>query len=688
MSKRFRYQHYYTASTVDQLIYDLKNKIAALTTSLSNYLALTGGTLSGALTSSSTIQSLSATVFGYLANISSDVQAQFNALTASIALKLPLSGGTLTGNLTVSASTPTLKLYATANNPSSIVLQSVNTGSTSTDGGAMYLSGSDLYFRTYEAANINFVNTSGTILQINNNGNNYTYGSVFVQTSGPYLWVSSTDASDATLYLQNTTTGTSFNNGVQLVASGSNLNIINNSNGTLTLTNNGINVLTFSSTGNATIVGNLNSVTPTQLSYLTTITSDVQTQINTLTTSESGKLPLTGGALTGALTSSSTIQGIGSTVFGYLSTLTSNVQTQLNTLTSTFASYLPLTGGALTGALTTSSTIQGCTTTQMGYLSSTGGTLFTMNGGTFSNTADTIWSRPAGTSMTFTLSNAGANSTLFSLNNTYNTNGCTLQADLSANFLIINKSTTGNLKLQTNSTDRLTITSAGAATFSGALTCSSTLAVTGAMTCSSTIQGISSTIFGYLSTLTSNVQTQLNTLTSTFASYLPLSGGSITGAVNSSGYPITSKTYMCQAYGYGTSNGTWNVTASSSSILSTNSGCPNISFLQNLNGLSSSTYGYQKTTGRYVCPAAGWYQVNFSGCTSAQNFGFYFCINDVKYLYSLNTGGFFCTVTSSSSGQFSQLLPLNQGDYVTVPAITSFTSMYSAIFEAFFVSNL
>jgi hypothetical protein len=51
---------------------------------------------------------------------------------------------------------------------------------------------------------------------------------------------------------------------------------------------------------------------------------------------------------TGEVESSSTT----STQIGYLSTLSSNVQTQINTLTSTFGAYLPLAGGTMAAAAT------------------------------------------------------------------------------------------------------------------------------------------------------------------------------------------------------------------------------------------------------------------------------------------------------------------------------------------------
>ena len=749
-NKRFRYQHYYTSSTVDQKIYEVKLLITALTTSLSSYLALAGGTLTGALISTSTIQSLSATVFGYLANISSDVQAQFTTLTASVAAKLPLAGGVLTGSLTSSSTiqgvsstvfgylttltspvqaqlntltstfasylplsggalTGTLTSSSTIQGVSSTVfgylttltspvqaqlntltstfasylplsggaltgtltssstIQGVSstvfgylttltspvqaqlntltstfasylplTGGTlsggvsitaytanlslvcnstlnrtthpyvllqntsATSGSKMYLSTYDLNFEQYEAANINFKIAGTSLLQINNNQNAYFYGNMKVNNALPQMYITATGTGNSALYIGNSTTGSNQDNGVGIVLSGNDGTLSNfTTTGKLMFATNGSNRMQITSSGAITLYGDLTSsyniqgISPTVLGYAGTLTSSAQAQFNALTsslsnyaltTALSAYVPLAGGALTGALTSTSTIQGLSSTVFGYLSGVTSGVQTQLdgkialggtNTLTSDLV---------LTKATPKVTILSSNTTNPWLLMKSTTATL--------------------GSSIYVTGKN-----------------------------LVIMNNELAALTFATNGTEVLSFTSAGASTFAKGATFSQTVDVTGAMTCSSTIQGISSTIFGYLSSITSSVQTQLNTLTSTFASYLPLSGGTLTGIVSSPSYPITSKTYYGYIYCYGTSNGTWATTASTSLF---NSSTPNITISQNVNG--ESGYGFNSTTGYWKVPKTGLYSITFNTRFLAADNGknAYVVINGVKVMNTYN----------------------------------------------------
>lgn len=100
-------------------------------------------------------------------------------------------------------------------------------------------------------------------------------------------------------------------------------------------------------------LGAPNTTTYQELAYLSGVTSAIQTQLN-------NRLLLTGGLLTGALTTSSTICGASNTELGYLVGVTSLIQTQLN-------NRLLISGGDLTGALTTSSTICGASNTELSY---------------------------------------------------------------------------------------------------------------------------------------------------------------------------------------------------------------------------------------------------------------------------------------------------------------------------------
>ena len=84
------------------------------------------------------------------------------------------------------------------------------------------------------------------------------------------------------------------------------------------------------------------TVTTTELNYVDGVTSSIQTQLN-------NKLSLSGGAMTGAITTNSTFDGV-------------DIATRdgvLSSTTTTANAALPKTGGAMTGAITTNSTFDG-----------------------------------------------------------------------------------------------------------------------------------------------------------------------------------------------------------------------------------------------------------------------------------------------------------------------------------------
>jgi len=97
------------------------------------------------------------------------------------------------------------------------------------------------------------------------------------------------------------------------------------------------------------------TVTNTELQYINTLSSNAQTQI-------SAKLPLSGGAMTGAITTNSTFDGV-------------DIATRdgiLSSTTTTANAALPKAGGAMTGAITTNSTFDGVDiATRDGVLTST-----------------------------------------------------------------------------------------------------------------------------------------------------------------------------------------------------------------------------------------------------------------------------------------------------------------------------
>ena len=97
------------------------------------------------------------------------------------------------------------------------------------------------------------------------------------------------------------------------------------------------------------------TVTNAELQYINSLSSNAQTQI-------SAKLPLAGGAMTGAITTNSTFDGV-------------DIATRdaiLSSTTTTADAALPKAGGAMTGAITTNSTFDGVDiATRDGVLTST-----------------------------------------------------------------------------------------------------------------------------------------------------------------------------------------------------------------------------------------------------------------------------------------------------------------------------
>lgn len=91
-----------------------------------------------------------------------------------------------------------------------------------------------------------------------------------------------------------------------------------------------------------------------ELAYVNGVTSSIQTQLN-------ARLQLSGGTMTGNITTGALICGASSAEIGYLAGVTTSIQTQLN-------NRLLLSGGDLTGPLTSSSTICGASSTEIGYL--------------------------------------------------------------------------------------------------------------------------------------------------------------------------------------------------------------------------------------------------------------------------------------------------------------------------------
>lgn len=119
------------------------------------------------------------------------------------------------------------------------------------------------------------------------------------------------------------------------------------------------------------------SVTSNELSYLSGVTSAIQTQLNdkAATSALGGLAPTNNPTFTGNVTlpSTTTIGELSSTEIGYLSTVTSDVQTQLNAKadSGTVAStYAPLNNPSFTGTVSLPSTtsIGEVSSTEIGYV--------------------------------------------------------------------------------------------------------------------------------------------------------------------------------------------------------------------------------------------------------------------------------------------------------------------------------
>lgn len=119
-----------------------------------------------------------------------------------------------------------------------------------------------------------------------------------------------------------------------------------------------------------TVGGNLNGVSATQLTYLDSLTSNVQTQINSLTTGLGSYLPLAGGTVTGSTTFTDDvlINGAGSTnkftVTQSGGATSFNVNTNTNAVTTQWnqlddgAGNMGITGNMGIGGLTINSLVQ------------------------------------------------------------------------------------------------------------------------------------------------------------------------------------------------------------------------------------------------------------------------------------------------------------------------------------------
>lgn len=264
---------------------------------------ITGTTNTSTLTFSTSLNGISSATFGYLTGVTSNIQAQINGIS-SISLS---SNNTFTGLNTFNGA---LGAFAIVNN----YLQFTTGGATTWKNGS---AGDNVFELAIGGTQRGFTIQGGST-----SANKSCFG-LYFQSS--YLSLPS-ERRPIMFALDN---GTDASNTLEISCGTtklSNLNITGNM-----LTNN----------GNTTITND----TLNRLQYLTTLSSNVQDQINTVATkltdiSYSASTTTIANTLSSAtLTFSTTLNSITPTVFGYLSGVSSAIQTQFNNL-STSVSWM------------------------------------------------------------------------------------------------------------------------------------------------------------------------------------------------------------------------------------------------------------------------------------------------------------------------------------------------------------
>jgi hypothetical protein len=264
---------------------------------------ITGTTNTSTLTFSTSLNGISSATFGYLTGLTSNIQAQINGIS-SISLS---SNNTFTGLNTFNGA---LGAFAIVNN----YLQFTTGGATTWKNGS---AGDNVFELAIGGTQRGFTIQGGST-----SANKSCFG-LYFQSS--YLSLPS-ERRPIMFALDN---GTDASNTLEISCGTtqlSNLNITGNM-----LTNN----------GNTTITND----TLNRLQYLTTLSSNVQDQINTVATkltdiSYSASTTTIANTLSSAtLTFSTTLNSITPTVFGYLSGVSSAIQTQFNNL-STSVSWM------------------------------------------------------------------------------------------------------------------------------------------------------------------------------------------------------------------------------------------------------------------------------------------------------------------------------------------------------------
>ena len=299
--------------------------------------------------------------------------------------------------------------------------------------------------------------------------------------STPILYVQSFDTNNATLYLQNSTSGTTTGDGFALYINGSDGYVNVKESGSLYLQTAGTTRQTIDSSGAVTFAGAITHSSTTTNTGAVTCGSTLA--VTGATTHTGGVTNSSTTTMTGAATCGSTLGVTGATTLASTLAVT-GATTHTGAVTNSSTS-------TLTGAVTCGSTL-GVTgaTTCSSTLAVTGAT--TLSGDTtLTKATPTLTIRATDTTnASLYLQNSTSGSTT--------TDGFALYTATTAGVAdgYVNVKETGSLFLQTAGTTRQTIDSTGAVTFAGAVTHSSTTTNTGAVTCSSTLGATGATTLG------------------------------------------------------------------------------------------------------------------------------------------------------------------------------------------------
>jgi hypothetical protein len=306
-----------------------------------------------------TLNSITPTTFNFLSGVTSSIQTQFNDITYVLA-GIDYSPATFTTFIDNTTSTTTLTFSNTLNDISSTTfgyltgltsniqaqingISSISLSSTNVFTGANQFNGALGSFAIVQNF-LQFTTGGATTWKNGSAGDNVFEMAIGNATRGFTIQGGTTSANKSCfgLYFQSSYLSFSSERRPIMYAVDNGTDASNNliiSTGTTQLSNLNISGNMLTNNGNTTISND----TLNRLQYLTTLSSNVQTQIDTLSTkltdiSYSASTTTIANTLSSAtLTFSTTLNTITPTVFGYLSGVTSAIQTQFNNISTSIS---------------------------------------------------------------------------------------------------------------------------------------------------------------------------------------------------------------------------------------------------------------------------------------------------------------------------------------------------------------